>query len=230
MPLSSSPTSAPSPSFFFLMIRRPPRSTLFPYTTLFRSYDKRRAAAGRRAPDERPYAANVGHVRSLQIVPDCRRADRNAEREHRRLHRRRSGDDRIVAEIKRLHADDRLDARAVRVVAGPLAERPLDAVLLFRRRNHSFDRDLCCGGNRQARALALDNIYGRDAEPAGIVELRYAVRDGLPGCEPCERLLTEGDHDGTGLSLRPVFFAHDARVVPRRDVQAETIAVVDLPP
>src|SRR3712207_9405486 len=27
--------------FFFLMIRRPPRSTLFPYTTLFRSRDYR---------------------------------------------------------------------------------------------------------------------------------------------------------------------------------------------
>src|SRR5260221_2118284 len=26
-----------APFFFFLMIRRPPRSTLFPYTTLFRS-------------------------------------------------------------------------------------------------------------------------------------------------------------------------------------------------
>src|SRR5260370_15194155 len=26
-------------TFFFLMIRRPPRSTLFPYTTLFRSLD-----------------------------------------------------------------------------------------------------------------------------------------------------------------------------------------------
>src|SRR5256885_4733514 len=26
-----------NPYFFFLMIRRPPRSTLFPYTTLFRS-------------------------------------------------------------------------------------------------------------------------------------------------------------------------------------------------
>src|SRR3712207_7772398 len=26
--------------FFFLMIRRPPRSTLFPYTTLFRSSDR----------------------------------------------------------------------------------------------------------------------------------------------------------------------------------------------
>src|SRR5437660_9867466 len=28
--------------FFFLMIRRPPRSTLFPYTTLFRSPDLRK--------------------------------------------------------------------------------------------------------------------------------------------------------------------------------------------
>src|SRR3712207_8259484 len=28
--------------FFFLMIRRPPRSTLFPYTTLFRSVRARR--------------------------------------------------------------------------------------------------------------------------------------------------------------------------------------------
>src|SRR5262249_60805889 len=27
-------------TFFFLMIRRPPRSTLFPYTTLFRSLDR----------------------------------------------------------------------------------------------------------------------------------------------------------------------------------------------
>src|SRR5690242_21306470 len=34
--------------FFFLMIRRPPRSTLFPYTTLFRSRCVRdRHAAGR---------------------------------------------------------------------------------------------------------------------------------------------------------------------------------------
>src|SRR2546430_12134406 len=36
-------------SFFFLMIRRPPRSTLFPYTTLFRS----RAEPGRLHEDAR---------------------------------------------------------------------------------------------------------------------------------------------------------------------------------
>src|SRR5215204_6863239 len=34
-------------SFFFLMIRRPPRSTLFPYTTLFRSRPRTRSRPGR---------------------------------------------------------------------------------------------------------------------------------------------------------------------------------------
>src|SRR3712207_7143532 len=54
--------------FFFLMIRRPPRSTLFPYTTLFRS--------GLTAPDdflpysghgsERRGGARVGRRRRLR--------------------------------------------------------------------------------------------------------------------------------------------------------------------
>src|SRR5438105_14438047 len=42
--------------FFFLMIRRPPRSTLFPYTTLFRSLlqaPRARAAHRRRADGRR---------------------------------------------------------------------------------------------------------------------------------------------------------------------------------
>src|SRR3712207_8464410 len=40
-------------SFFFLMIRRPPRSTLFPYTTLFRSGRHEGAVPGQRL-DHRP--------------------------------------------------------------------------------------------------------------------------------------------------------------------------------
>src|SRR5438477_8298040 len=40
--------------FFFLMIRRPPRSTLFPYTTLFRSRSRRtRDACPRRGSSRR---------------------------------------------------------------------------------------------------------------------------------------------------------------------------------
>src|SRR2546430_16378637 len=37
--------------FFFLMIRRPPRSTLFPYTTLFRSIHPQTAKDVARAPE-----------------------------------------------------------------------------------------------------------------------------------------------------------------------------------
>src|SRR3712207_8101907 len=44
--------------FFFLMIRRPPRSTLFPYTTLFRS-PRRARRAGRRRPGEAAWASRI---------------------------------------------------------------------------------------------------------------------------------------------------------------------------
>src|SRR5260221_677938 len=40
--------------FFFLMIRRPPRSTLFPYTTLFRSLTDRPSQAGSPVPSDNP--------------------------------------------------------------------------------------------------------------------------------------------------------------------------------
>src|SRR3990167_10388432 len=42
--------------FFFLMIRRPPRSTLFPYTTLFRSFTPVLKEAAQFLADELPGA------------------------------------------------------------------------------------------------------------------------------------------------------------------------------
>src|SRR3712207_6939807 len=46
------------------MIRRPPRSTLFPYTTLFRSVEDRRGIDGQGAvggrPDREPHRGGVG--------------------------------------------------------------------------------------------------------------------------------------------------------------------------
>src|SRR6266704_4573048 len=45
--------------FFFLMIRRPPRSTLFPYTTLFRSRRRHR-----RSDRRRPAEPDIHRVRS----------------------------------------------------------------------------------------------------------------------------------------------------------------------
>src|SRR2546430_7394543 len=47
--------------FFFLMIRRPPRSTLFPYTTLFRSSPTSAAPASVTATAGRPVRCRGGH-------------------------------------------------------------------------------------------------------------------------------------------------------------------------
>src|SRR3712207_9124120 len=44
--------------FFFLMIRRPPRSTLFPYTTLFRSSDLAAVSAATAQEARRHVAAH----------------------------------------------------------------------------------------------------------------------------------------------------------------------------
>src|SRR5439155_19019646 len=57
------------PSFFFLLIRPPPRSTLFPYTTLFRSRGVRayrgdhRRPEGRRAHPRQPAGLRPGDRR-----------------------------------------------------------------------------------------------------------------------------------------------------------------------
>src|SRR5256885_13137659 len=63
--------------FFFLMIRRPPRSTLFPYTTLFRSVQ-----AGRELHAEREVGIGrgVGHtVLAARRLPALRRHSRSEE-------------------------------------------------------------------------------------------------------------------------------------------------------
>src|SRR3712207_5040749 len=56
--------------YFFLMIRRPPRSTLFPYTTLFRSKGRRMAERTRRANARKSAVrAAVEHVFAHQKGP-----------------------------------------------------------------------------------------------------------------------------------------------------------------
>src|SRR5947209_14765705 len=52
--------------FFFLMMRRPPRSTLFPYTTLFRSRDRHGSGLVRASAPDPVRNADVsgGSIRS----------------------------------------------------------------------------------------------------------------------------------------------------------------------
>src|SRR5687768_17706091 len=53
--------------FFFLMIRRPPRSTLFPYTTLFRSTARSRIPGARARRGSPAPAAGPGRGGSRRV-------------------------------------------------------------------------------------------------------------------------------------------------------------------
>src|SRR3712207_8718781 len=57
--------------FFFLMIRRPPRSTLFPYTTLFRSAggERLRRALHPQLRGEPAVGADLRHRRGSRALP-----------------------------------------------------------------------------------------------------------------------------------------------------------------
>src|SRR6266513_4116257 len=63
--------------FFFLMIRRPPRSTLFPYTTLFRSWRcppfccrRLSLSESHASPDRKSTRLNSSHV-SISYAVFC---------------------------------------------------------------------------------------------------------------------------------------------------------------
>src|SRR5687768_17890439 len=64
--------------FFFFMIRRPPRSTLFPYTTLFRSAERHR----------RQNSGDRGEHRGVR----CARAEENSAQQSRQRERADAAD------------------------------------------------------------------------------------------------------------------------------------------
>src|SRR3984885_15713343 len=70
------PSFPPKICFFFLMIRRPPRSTLFPYTTLFRS----RRPGGRAGGDRRAHPLVRGAAAPPEAARRAGRADRKSTR------------------------------------------------------------------------------------------------------------------------------------------------------
>src|SRR3712207_6853561 len=67
--------------FFFLRIRRPPRSTLFPYTTLFRS--QRDAEGGQPLRDEHADAAQADDADGLVGDLDTRSEEYTSELQSR---------------------------------------------------------------------------------------------------------------------------------------------------
>src|SRR5262249_61198006 len=84
--LPASPLFASLPFFFFLMLPRPPRSTLFPYTTLFRSLqlarldrDFRRVGFLRRAIHHPVVRVARVAVRAPELAADVRSEEHTSE-------------------------------------------------------------------------------------------------------------------------------------------------------
>src|SRR6266571_3135477 len=117
--------------FFFLMIRRPPRSTLFPYTTLFRSSHRRRSMCCGRAPHPAPARRHLPRRRESPTRA-LRRADtRRAEPRARSLayERENFAADAIRVALVEVDPDSaRADVDALDAQLDDLAQ-PLGAIL-----------------------------------------------------------------------------------------------------
>src|SRR6266496_4116898 len=163
--------------FFFLMIRRPPRSTLFPYTTLFRSppggSHRRRSGCHpvrgtrRRGPRQGAGAARLdGGVRRCLRHRRCRAPRRTGGRWN---HGGSASERTAVAlpgwSCQAVRSDRRGWAAGQRVAAGRCAAvgplrhpQPADRCPLFRRRR---------GRGEQAERRAVDRALGVGIGAAG---------------------------------------------------------------
>src|SRR5574342_1161090 len=95
------------PFFFFLMIRRPPRSTLFPYTTLFRSVSLTLVSARRHAAAvhwQHDRLRSEEHTSELQSPPDlvCRLLLEKKKKKQKRevWNKRRTKEEKRRREVK----------------------------------------------------------------------------------------------------------------------------------
>src|SRR3989449_8724858 len=166
------------PFFFFLMIRRPPRSTLFPYTTLFRSGRAgcRTTAARRRrrGPPPPPRVAR-GLVRQPgPQVPVHPRSCHRGEASHRhhadarpdqREERSWTGPDKCPPESEEQTAIHVADAAAERLgrYRDHLAGERAHAVALEPRECGSGHRERGCEHLVEVRPLEAQRLL--DAEP-----------------------------------------------------------------
>src|SRR3989441_1791749 len=152
-------------SFFFLMIRRPPRSTLFPYTTLFRSVGDLDADASLLADADRladrvlDHRALAAHVREVEPAAPGHRA-----RQEDQLLGRGVGARRI----------DEPGGIAVRACVHRLVEPPLHRLQIIRR-----DRAVLRADGRETERAVTHEVGDVDRRSHG-AERGEVLAEGLP--------------------------------------------------
>src|SRR5256885_16083915 len=99
--------------FFFLMIRRPPRSTLFPYTTLFRSAALAAGCGRNEAPAAAGDALPVVQAVTVQPAPLALSSELPGRIEPVRVAEVRA---RVAGIVLRRHFEEGADVRAGQVL------------------------------------------------------------------------------------------------------------------
>src|SRR2546422_6909164 len=143
------------------MIRRPPRSTLFPYTTLFRSRDRpeKRNLGEEPAPARRPEHGR--QEAGLALAPN-RRGEEREERHQR---------DALGPEGRVRPVDQVLEVRRGRADAeGPRGRLPV----LARREDPAADAVDALPDPLQA--LTRDPVGGRDEDPTAVDDAGAGLR------------------------------------------------------
>src|SRR3989454_840804 len=184
-------------SFFFLMIRRPPRSTLFPYTTLFRStvaavLGDRRRGAGAERDRARRGGREVGGLEAHRVAPH-----RPAQREPAEARRaapggRGGGVGRSEEDTAELQSPCKLVCRLFflmirrppRSTLFPyttLFRSTVAAVLGDRRRGAGAERDRARRGGREVGGLEAHRVAPHRPAQREPAEARRAAPGGRGG-------------------------------------------------
>src|SRR6266567_4355940 len=179
--------------FFFLMIRRPPRSTLFPYTTLFRSSPRvrprpspaslprragRRSSEVRAARDRKSTRLNSSHSQISYAVFCLKKKTRDdSRRDHfiqNFLEVRRAAPHRNDAATDRLHARRSMSSCMIR---RPPRSTHFPYTTLFRSRGSRRPRLVGAGPHAAVRPVCA-RVDGARARPRarsrGTAEVRRA--------------------------------------------------------
>src|SRR2546430_14355575 len=181
--------------FFFLMTRRPPRSPLFPYTTLFRSV--RRARPGDLGPLPRSRAGRLTGPRSAQVARRSRRCRLRARAARRRPARRVQPHPAVPAPERRRAGRHvrRVRARADETVPGA---QDLGDDRRMRPRRHRLPG----GAGERARPRARHAGRGRAGAGAGRrardVHRRLSRAPGGVSNGPAERRQPRAARGGSG--------------------------------
>src|SRR5262245_63182035 len=170
-------------------------------------------------------AFDIWHAGLFHAVPHRRGAQAGTiHAVNRRLERRRAGNNRIVAMVERLDANERLGTLRAGLVARTLAERSFWHRLTGN--DFAFDDDFGICRETQSGHRSLDHVDRLTDQTAGPIVFVDAERHSLRSRDVEQRMLAECHRHGKWLAGLHGFLIMNLAVLPGRDIQPDLVFVV----